>query len=198
MWSLCATFATSGQSKSQAVSTRYVFCSIQGEVILPPELPALDGVLALKSFTDLVVTFDWTGDRLTLESVGSAEARRAEARPATARSATGLDGSELTVLLAAEAAPEPVWLLLDSGNLLGTIVSAQGARHLRGGEAGAVAGQSTTVDLQLVGQGRRATQVLVRDIIYDGVLGASFFLDNVLTLDLRGRAPWVGVEPRAP
>jgi hypothetical protein len=46
--------------------------------VLPSELPKLDGLLALPSFVDHVVTFDLATDRLVFESEESAAARRAE------------------------------------------------------------------------------------------------------------------------
>jgi hypothetical protein len=161
--------------------------------VLPPELPRLDGVLGLKSFTDKVVTFDLAGERLILESGGSADARRSAHRPLEARLATGEDGSSLTIFLAAAAVPEPIWLLLDSGNLIGTILSPYGARQLRVPDADGAPPTRIEVDLQLMGLPPTPTSALIRDIIYDGVLGADFFFGKLLTLDLRGNEPWAGV-----
>lgn len=161
--------------------------------VLPPELPELDGVLALKSFTDRVVTFDLAGDRLILESRRSADTRRSAHRPLKARLATGEDGSSLTVFLAAAAVPEPIWLLVDSGNLIGTILSPYGARQLQGPERDRDHPSRIEVDLQLIGLPSTPTSAFIRDIIYDGVLGADFFFGNLFTLDLRDNEPWAGV-----
>lgn len=161
--------------------------------VLPPELPRLDGVLALKSFTDRVVTFDFAGNRLILESTRSADARRSAHRPLRVRLATGADGSSLTIFVAASAEPEPIWLLVDSGNLIGTMLSPDGARQLQVPDAGRDHPTPIEVDLQLIGLPRTPTSALIRDIIYDGVLGANFFFSNVFTLDLRDHEPWAGV-----
>jgi hypothetical protein len=161
--------------------------------VLPPELPTLDGVLALKSFTDKVVTFDLASDRLILESRRSADARRSTHRPLKVRLATGEDGSSLTIFLAAAAVPEPIWLLVDSGNLIGTLLSPDGARQLQVPGAHRDHPTRIEVDLQLIGLPRTPTSALVRDIIYDGALGADFFFGNVFTVDLHDNEPWAGV-----
>jgi hypothetical protein len=163
--------------------------------VLPPELPALDGLLSLKSFADHVVTIDLTRDRLIFESAASAEKRKAEQQPLRARVATGDDGTSLTLFIAAAAPGAPVWLLLDNGSLVGTILSPPGARQLKTSGADPQVGDAIAVDLELIGLPTRRTEVLVRDVIYDGVLGAHFFHEHVLTLDLRGRDPLVGAAP---
>jgi hypothetical protein len=163
--------------------------------VLPPELPSLDGLLSLKSFADHVVTIDMARDRLIFESAPSAEGRKAEQQPLRARVATGEDGTSLSLFIAAAAPKAPVWLLLDNGNLVGTILSPPGARQLKTSGADPQVGDAIAVELELIGLPSRRTEVLVRDVIYDGVLGAHFFREHVLTLDLRGRDPLVGAAP---
>jgi hypothetical protein len=164
--------------------------------VLPPELPKLDGVLSLKSFGGRIVTIDLAGDRIVLESVASAAARRATMDPLLVRAATGDDGSSLTLFVAVHAQPAPVWFLMDSGNLVGTILSPHAVQQVlpegSGLEEASVV--TDTVELQLVGMSRRSEPVIVRDVIYDGVLGASFFLERALMFDLREDEPWVGSQ----
>jgi hypothetical protein len=136
--------------------------------VLPPELPKLDGLLALPSFVDLVVTFDMAGDRLILESQESAALRRAEQSTMRPRIASGDDGSSLTILVAAEADPAPVWLWLDNANLVGTLLSPSGARQLGRGEMDLQGGTPLELEMRLLGLPSRSTRASVRDIIFDG------------------------------
>jgi hypothetical protein len=52
------------------------------------------------------------------------------------------------------------------------------------------------LDLHRIGQPVRSTRATVRDLTCDGVLGASFLLENTMTIDLPGRQPRVGAEIR--
>jgi hypothetical protein len=160
--------------------------------LLPPDLPRLDGLLSLQSFAGRVVSLDLVEARLILESAESLARRRARARRLNARTATGYDGAARTVLLAARRDPDPLWLLLDSGNLIGTVLAPHAARAL-GAETAAV-GDSVVVALEVLGLAPRREPIRVRDLIYDGVLGAAFLQQGRFTVDLRGVDPWVGVE----
>lgn len=166
-------------------------------VVLPPELPTLHGLLSLKSFSRNAVSVDLAGGRLVLESDSSAKAHRARMAPLLARTATGEDGTSVTVFLAAHAEPGPIWLLLDSGNLVGTILSPHARRLLSPSPAEEDAEASEAiVPLHLVGLEPESEPVVIRDIIYDGALGASFFMEHVVMFDFRGTGVWVGAERR--
>ncbi len=167
--------------------------------LLPPELPKVDGVLSLDVFDDAVVTIDLAGSRLVLESDSSASARRSFVQQLTARRATGEDGSSLTIFVAVQGTPAPAWLLLDSGNLVGTIVSPESGRRMGltmpSPEAnGASNVVSATVDV--LGAGPTRGPVVIRDLIHDGALGADFMRRGTFTFDLRPKNPWVGFAPK--
>lgn len=166
--------------------------------LLPAELPKLDGVLSLDVFAGRVVTIDLARNRLILESAGSTDARRAGMRALTARAATGEDGSSLTIFLAARASPVPTWLLLDSGNLVGTILSPEAAARMGiafpgPGADGTARADSATVEV--LGAGVVIEPVTVRPLIHDGALGAEFMKRGAFTFDLRGKQPWVRFLP---
>jgi hypothetical protein len=151
--------------------------------LLPSELPSLDGVLALDAFRGQVITLDWARNQLSVHS--SADGERALATNGIAvRIATGENGSQLSVLAPVRAGNTPLWFLLDSGNIRGTLVARQltldGSIEIN---------QDDTALLEI---GRRTSQrlsVISDDINYDGVLGAEYLQANVLSIDLRG-APW--------
>jgi hypothetical protein len=164
--------------------------------ILPPGLPPLDGVLSLKSFDGRVVTIDLPGERLVLESAASAAARRWAMRPLTARVATGEDGSTLTIFLAVRAEGALLWLLLDNGNIAGTILAPHALDQLGvpaawPGRDGTPAG-AVELEIEVVGLEARLDQVMVREIIYDGVLSETFMRQAPMMFDLREKDPWIG------
>ena len=167
--------------------------------LLPPELPRLDGVLSLKSFNRLAVTIDFP-DRLVLESVESAASRRSVMTPLTARLATGEDGNALTVFLAADAPRAPVWMLLDSGNLVGTMLSPGAATHLGLPPASIVTEGGTRffdgLPIRIRGLEPIVERVTISDLIYDGALGASFMARGPIMIDLRDGHLWVGFQSR--
>ena len=96
------------------------------------------------------------------------------------RFATGDTGASLTVLLEVSGSRGPLWFLLDSGNLRGTLI---GSHVVRDGLLSIAA--DTSIALRL-GSGRTARFTTIADAIsYDGVLGTDFLLAEPVTLDLR-------------
>jgi len=159
--------------------------------ILPAGLPRADGVLSLRSFRDRPVTIALGAGRLTLETAGSLAARVRRMRRLTVRIATGPSGAETTVYVAARVGGRRVWLLLDSGNgdpaLVAPHVAAMAG--LKGTEGDAV--------IQIDGVGPVQLPIRPKPIIYDGVLGAGFMQDWILTFDLASARAWAVPAERA-
>jgi hypothetical protein len=122
--------------------------------------------------------------RLTLETAGSLAARVRRMRRLTIRIATGPSGAETMVYVAARVGGRRVWLLLDSGNgdpaLVAPHVAAMAG--LKGTEGDAV--------IQIDGVGPVQLPIRPKPIIYDGVLGAGFIQDWILTFDLASARAW--------
>jgi hypothetical protein len=55
--------------------------------------------------------------------------------------------------------------------------------------------QQPPITLQLVGADGAEAVTLVRELIYDGVLGTSYLTTHIVMLDLRDQEPWVGILP---
>jgi hypothetical protein len=159
--------------------------------ILPAGLPRADGVLSLRSLRDSPVTVALGAGRLTLETAGSLAARVRRMRRLTIRIATGPSGAETTVYVAARVGGRRVWLLLDSGNgdpaLVAPHVAAMAG--LKGTEGDAV--------IQIDGVGPVQLPIRSKPIIYDGVLGAGFIQDWILTFDLASARAWAVPAERA-
>ncbi|HEX8028308.1 MAG TPA: aspartyl protease family protein [Vicinamibacterales bacterium] len=159
--------------------------------ILPAGLPRADGVLSLRSFRDRPLTIALGAGRLTIETADSLAARVKRMRPLTIRIATGPSGAETTVYVAARVGGRRVWLLLDSGNGDAALVAPHVAAMagLKGAEGDAV--------IEIDGVGPVQLRVRPQPIIYDGVLGASFMQDWILTFDLASARAWAAPTNRA-
>ena len=159
--------------------------------ILPAGLPRADGVLSLRSFRDRPVTIALGAGRLTLETADSLAARVRRMRPLTIRIATGPSGTETTVHVAARVGGRRVWLMLDSGNGDPALVAPHVAAMvgLKEAEGDAV--------IQIDGVGPVQLPIRPQSIIYDGVLGAGFIQDWILTFDLPSARAWAAPADRA-
>jgi hypothetical protein len=150
--------------------------------LLPPELPKLDGVLALDAFESEVVTLDWAAGTLTVHAPADAAAALTQTG-VPVRIATGDSGRFYSALLPVAASRGTLWFLLDSGNIRGTLVARHVARDgwleiTDHGAAALTIGSRPAVSLR--------TEVADLDI--DGTLGTAWLLLGPVTLDLRGGA----------
>lgn len=147
--------------------------------LLPKELPRLDGVLALDAFRGQVVTIDWPAGTVIVHGPGTADAAVA-ASGIPFRTATGESGRFLTALARVDGRHEPLWFLLDTGNLRGTLVASSVLRDalapLRG---------SDMITLKIGGRPAVDAPFQAADLVLDGALGTDYFRRGPVTLDLR-------------
>ena len=147
--------------------------------LLPPELPRLDGVLALDAFSGRVVTLDWAAARITVHGDGTASA--AVARwGVPLRLATGDNGRFLSVLARVAGTDGPLWFLVDSGNLRGTVVATSVQR-----DSLLPLADSGRVVIRLGGRAPFEDDVAWTPLVIDGALGTAFLRRGPLTIDLR-------------
>jgi hypothetical protein len=158
--------------------------------ILPRGAPPADGVVSLRSFRAQPVTIDLASGMVTMETASSLVARTARMRPLMIRVATGPTGAETTVYIAARVNGQRVWFLLDSGNGDPALVSAYVARM-----AGLQSGKGKML-IDFDGLGSLELPVGMRNMIYDGVLGAGFIQDWIFTLDLKSARAWAAPAAR--
>ena len=170
--------------------------------LLPAGWPELGGVLSLKSFKGQALEVDLAGGRLVIHSWKSYETWvRGKAR-LTTRVATGVSGGELLLFCAIRSPRGPLWLMLDSGNLAGIQLAPHAARRLgldADFEAAAAADDAAAdefslkldnVTLDVEGLGEIAAPVIVREMIHDGMLSASFMGQRRFLLDLSAGVAW--------
>jgi predicted aspartyl protease len=148
--------------------------------LLPQGAPPIDGVIGLDAFDGALMKFDF--GRGVIEVGGRPPARKA----GVVRLAREAGGLGLSAFITVEARVGDVNLLLDSANLAGTLLSPAAARQLAGStDAG-------TLRLTLRPHGLSALPVTasVKPLIYDGAIGAEFFLTHAVWLDLENGRIW--------
>lgn len=151
--------------------------------LLPKELPALDGVLALDAFRGDTVTLDWPAAAITVHgSEGAAAAL--ERHGIEARFATGETGRMLSAFVPVAAHRGRLWFLLDSGNLRGTLVGS----HVVADRLLDDPAPTGRLTLAIASRPPAAMPAEVTNLAIDGALGTSFLMQGPVTLDLRGGA----------
>jgi hypothetical protein len=151
--------------------------------LLPPQLPRVDGVLALDAFRGQVVTIDWPARRLIVHARGTSDrALAAEGLPI--RAATGESGRMLAAFARVAGSRGDLWFLLDSGNLRGTLVDA----HLRR-DSLLLPGPDSLVELRIGARAPIRVPAQPGSFILDGVLGTDYLQRGAVALDLRSIPP---------
>ena len=147
--------------------------------VLPPSLPKLDGILSLESFRDQVITIDWPRSRIVVHSKDE-QGTALAGQGLRVRFATGDDGGTLSALVPVAGRRGPLWFLLDSGDILGTLVDPHVLR-----DSLLTLRADSTVDLAIGGRAAERTRVTAVSINLDGVLGTAYLLGGPVSLDLR-------------
>ena len=150
---------------------------------LPDGLPKLAGLFSLQTFKDYLVTIDYTGGLVTIETPESFLLRTRGMTEIPLKVTSEQDGGSITMFTRVLDAPEPLWFYLDSGNLRSVLVAPHAA-DLLGLEG------DGSLTLQIAGQPYETTGE-VMDMIYDGALDVRFFKSYVISLDLKNSRAWV-------
>ncbi len=164
--------------------------------LLPKDWPEIDGVLALPSLKGIDrLTLDWSANRVILETAASLTKRTSGLQPGHISLQREGAGRGLTIFVEVAANPEPMWFLLDSGNIAGTILAPHALDQLGYSalltEKVQDGSPKTAVDLTVAGQMIPSLPVTIDDIIYDGNLGTDFLNRYVVSLDLRAEKIWL-------
>lgn len=154
--------------------------------LLPPDWPSVAGAIGLNTFASQPVTLDFAGNRLVLETPESLGSRAAGGVPLRVRISRSATGHTLDVFVSARAEAGALWLELDSGNTGATILAPHAA-----GALGLPADVAGPVEIDLPDLGPTRMEVVVKDVIYDGVLGAAFLRGRTLTMDLAAGRLWI-------
>jgi Aspartyl protease len=158
------------------------------EKLLPKDAPHLDGSVGLDIFAGKTITFDESGQTLTLETPASLQARIQGAKEVPIRLVRDVGGLALTVEVGVPTAYGTAWMEMDSGNE-GPLVVANHLANLFHLDPEAKGPQ--TVKFELGGGIPVEEHARTSDLIMDGNIGAHFFTKWVLTVDLAAGRAWL-------
>ncbi len=148
---------------------------------LPPSWPKLDGVVGLDSFIGRALTIDTSCGHIIVSAPRYGEWGE-EVRVRASRPAQGL---ALDIHVAVPTDGGTLWFILDTGNT-GPVIVAQHGASLLGLENSA-----SSLNLAIPGFSRKTpTEVVTKDIIRDGNLGASYLKPWRLQMDLASMRMW--------
>lgn len=166
--------------------------------LVPKDAPRLDGSLGLDLFAGRSITFDASGRTLTIESAESLKARVRHAREVPIRLVRDAEGVALTVDVGVPTPKGMAWMELDSGNAGGAYIVAKYLAPMFRLDPGKSSPQP--VRFEVAGGIPVEGKALALDLIKDGNLGAPFFKQWVLTVDLASGRAWLshGAPGNAP
>lgn len=150
---------------------------------LPEGLPKLAGVFSLQTFQSQLVTIDYSGGLVVIETPASFRARTRDMTEIPLKVTNELDGEAVSIFTQVLETPEPLWFYMDSGNLRGVLLAPHAAKIL------GLEGEGP-LTLQIAGLAYDSTGE-VMDMIYDGVLDIRFFKAHKIALDLQNSRAWV-------
>lgn len=150
--------------------------------ILPKELPALDGVISLKTFEDHKLILDLSKNTLIVFKANS----DIEGTLLIPRFANGLEGIELNCFIGIPFNGKTYWFLFDSGNIRPVIFSKQLAAELNLEEN--YPNKKVTL---LLGDEKEEADYSVEDILYDGVLNFKTIANHRFLIDFPEQKIWL-------
>lgn len=151
----------------------------------------VDGLIALDVFAGRILTFDFAGKRLILETPESAAARQAKATELPMRMVREIGGHGLTVDIQVPSKMGPLGFELDSGNG-GTLLIAKPYAAAFGFDPD----KGPRIGSFTIGHGITARGfVMPAGITLDGNLGMPFLKDYLVTLDLAAGRLWLARNP---
>jgi hypothetical protein len=157
------------------------------ESILPG--PSLGGILSLETFANHAITLDLAANRLWIETPESFAARTKGAHELQARVERQAGGLSLDIFIAVQGKHGPLWFELDSGNVAPVLIAPHAFTEL--GLDPIPANGGRTVKLDIAGLGPTDCAATSKEMIYDGLFNAQFFLDHIVTFDLTAGRVWV-------
>ena len=154
----------------------------------------IDGMLSLKLFDGKIVTLDFAGLAVIIETPASAEKRIVGATELPAHLARETGGRALAVYVDVPTAHGPLAFELDSGNGGTLLVSKEYAGEF-GLDPASNGPQPGSIPIApgITAKG----MVFTPDLIIDGNLGMPFLKDYLVTLDLAAGRVWIKRNPVA-
>ena len=151
----------------------------------------LDGSIALDSFDGQVVSFDFAGSKVLVESDKSFKSRISDLRPMESRLSREVGGASLDVFIAANTPKGKIWLLLDTGNTNKLLFTPSAQEQLGINFIGPNGEKIIKpVKLDLIGLGEVEADGREREMIYDGMMSMDVIRRMYFTIDFRTGKMW--------
>jgi hypothetical protein len=150
--------------------------------------PAVAGIISLQTLQGRAFTLDLKASRLILETPASLAGRIRGASEISVRLSRQAGGAALDLFLRVETPDGSIWLELDSGNAGPVLISPHAMTQLR---ASLSPDEPRRIPLDISGLGSVPVDAVLKDLIYDGLLNATFLETIVLTVDLAAERAWV-------
>jgi hypothetical protein len=162
---------------------------------MPPNVPQIDGSVALDIFAGSALTLSLAQRKLTVESASSLAARMKAGKEVPVRFVREAGGASLAVYVAVPTDGGMAWMELDSGNGGANVVGKHLATLLK---LDPNKNEPQRASFMLAGGVPVEGLVRVNEkLIMDGNIGTRFLIDWDVTLDLaKGRAWLVRVKTR--
>ena len=159
--------------------------------VLPKELPKIDGVISLKSFSNNILTIDLSKNILIVDNIASSNRQTKGKTLLPSRFANGSDGAELTIFIGIPKDNLRYWFLFDTGNIRSVILS-HGSALLWDIKPNAKNSDLTEDNLEFIlGSNKLRAKAVSEEIIYDGVLNYNTISKYIFTIDFRNKEVWI-------
>jgi hypothetical protein len=163
--------------------------------MLPPGAAPIAANVGLDAFTGKVVTLDIGNRQLVVETPESLKKRLAVAKEVPVQFVKEVEGYSITIALALDTPKGHIWMHLDSGDDVPLTLDSHVAAAL-GLDASKKHGQA--LNGTLAGGVPLQGNVDIKDIIFDGNIGAPIISNWIVTMDLMRERLWIapGKAPR--
>jgi len=157
----------------------------------PKATVPIDGSIALDAFDAQIVTMDFKGDRLWIESEKSFKRRIKDMKPLLSRLSREGGGATLDVFIGAQTPRGRIWLLLDTGNTNKLLFRPSAQEQLGINFNGANGAKLIKpVKFEMIGLGAIEAEAREREMIYDGMLSYDIIERIFWTIDFRSGKTW--------
>jgi hypothetical protein len=155
--------------------------------LLPPGAPPIAANVGLDAFAGRAITLDIGNRRLIIETPSSLKARVAKAKEVPVQFVEEVEGYSTTVALALDTSKGRVWMHLDSGDDVPLTVGS----HLAPILGLEVKKGAQPLDVSLAGGVPLRGSAYVKELIFDGNIGAPIISKWIVTIDLARRRLWI-------
>lgn len=152
-------------------------------IVLPKELPKIDGIISLKTFRNKIISLDLDHNKIVIETPKTYSRKVKNMAALQSRFASGPSGNELTLFLGTKHNKRVYWFLFDSGNLKGFIFSPQTAYEW-GLQADTVSIEKKYETEIALGSKRYNVSIVTEKIIYEGAIDYDFIAQRIYFIDL--------------